>query len=81
MQASDFDLGEISKERNLVRLGRWSRMRKGYQGGWGRGLGLRLPCPSAHIGDGRPPQGPRPKSGPLAGVRCDTHHAKPARAL
>jgi hypothetical protein len=44
-QASDFDLGEISEDRNLVHLGRWSRVRKGYQGGWGRGPRLHFTCP------------------------------------
>lgn len=44
LQASDFDLGENSEDRNLVLLGRWSRVQKGYQGGWGRGLRLQFTC-------------------------------------
>ena len=38
---------------------------RGTGGDWGRGPRPHLPCPSAHIGDGRPPQGARPKSGLL----------------
>ena len=35
----------ISEDRNLVHLGRWPRVRKGYQGGWGRGPRLHFTCP------------------------------------
>ena len=42
---SDFRVGQICGNRYVIHLGRWSSVWKRYQGGWGGGLHLHLPCP------------------------------------
>ena len=44
---SDFRVGQICGNWYIIHLGRWSRAWKSYQGGWGGGLHLHLPCPMA----------------------------------
>ena len=44
-QASDFRVAQICGNRYVIHLGRWSRVQKRYQGGWGGGPQLQLPCP------------------------------------
>ena len=44
-QASDFRVAQICGNRYVIHLGRWPGVQKRYQGGWGGGPQLQLPCP------------------------------------